>query len=125
MPLMKEAFAQDSKITGELVDVLGNNAAVKSWATEPGEQERFRKTVAIWHRKIMDGWNGAVNSGALSSSMSAIILILPIALLIRQVFVAEAGEKTAQLTQRHLVVDVINLRQIAGRIGNHTILQRH
>src|ERR1700721_4701935 len=41
--------------------------------------------------------------------------------LIRQVFVAEAREKTAQLTQRHLVVDVVNLRQIAWRIGHHTI----
>jgi ATP-binding cassette, subfamily B, bacterial len=82
MPAMKQAFAQDSKITGELVDVLGNNAAVKSWATEPVERERFRLTVANWHAKIMTAWNGAVNSGALSSTMSAIILILPIAIVV-------------------------------------------
>ena len=82
MPLMKEAFAQDSKITGELVDVLGNNAAVKSWAMEPTEQARFHKTVLTWHDKIMRGWNGAVNNGALSSSISATILILPIAIVV-------------------------------------------
>jgi ATP-binding cassette subfamily B protein len=82
MPLMKEAFAQDSKITGELVDVLGNNAAVKSWAMEPGEQSRFRGVVETWHGKIMRAWNGAVNNGALSSSISATVLILPIAIVV-------------------------------------------
>ncbi|GGF26858.1 multidrug ABC transporter ATP-binding protein [Aliidongia dinghuensis] len=82
MPLMKEAFAQDSKITGELVDVLGNNAAVKSWAMEPNEQGRFHKVVGTWHAKILRGWNGAVNSGALSSSISSVVLILPIAIVV-------------------------------------------
>ena len=82
MPLMKEAFVQDSKITGELVDVLGNNAAVKSWALEPDEQARFRGVVDTWHGKIMSAWNGAVNNGALSMSLSSIILILPIAIVV-------------------------------------------
>ncbi len=82
MPLMKEAFAQDSKITGELVDVLGNNAAVKSWAMEPGEQDRFGNVVETWYGKIMRAWNGAVNNGALSSSISATVLILPIAIVV-------------------------------------------
>ena len=82
MPLMKEAFVQDSRITGELVDVLGNNAAVKSWALEPNEQARFRGVVDTWHGKIMRAWNGAVNNGALSMSLSSIILILPIAIVV-------------------------------------------
>jgi len=84
MPLMTAAFAQDSKITGELVDVLGNNAAVKAWATERLEEARLRKTVAQWCNKLIDAWNGAVNSDQLQTGISAVILVAPIAIVLLQ-----------------------------------------
>jgi ATP-binding cassette subfamily B protein len=84
MPLMTAAFAYDSKITGELVDVLGNNAAVKAWATEPIEQTRLRGTVTTWCGKLIDAWNGAVNSDQLQTAISAVILVAPIAIVVLQ-----------------------------------------
>jgi ATP-binding cassette subfamily B protein len=84
MPLMTAAFAQDSKITGELVDVLGNNAAVKAWATEPLEEARLGRTVATWCRRLVDAWNGAVNSDQLQTAISSVILVAPIAIVVLQ-----------------------------------------
>jgi ATP-binding cassette, subfamily B, bacterial len=84
MPLMTQAFAQDSRITGELVDVLGNNAAVKAWATEPLEQARLARTVATWSRKLIEAWNAAVNSDQLQTAISALILVGPIAIVVLQ-----------------------------------------
>ncbi|MEI9985867.1 MAG: ABC transporter ATP-binding protein [Aliidongia sp.] len=84
MPLMTAAFAQDSRITGELVDVLGNNAAVKAWATERAEEARLRHTVGQWCDKLVDAWNGAVNSDQLQTAISAVILVGPIAIVLLQ-----------------------------------------
>jgi ATP-binding cassette, subfamily B, bacterial len=84
MPLMTAAFAQDSRITGELVDALGNNAAVKAWATERAEEARLGATVGQWCRKLTDAWNGAVNSDQLQTAISAVILVAPIAIIVLQ-----------------------------------------
>ena len=84
MPLMTAAFAQDSRITGELVDALGNNAAVKAWATERAEEARLGATVGQWCRKLTDAWNGAVNSDQLQTGISAVILVAPIAIIVLQ-----------------------------------------
>ncbi len=92
MPRLLEAFALDSRITGELVDLLGNNAAVKSWATEPREETRFGVTVDRWQRVMTGAWNMAVNSDQLQSSISALILVVPIAIVVLQ---ARAGAVSA------------------------------
>lgn len=82
MPLMSAAFAHDSRITGELVDVLGNNAAVKAWATEGQEEERLGETVGRWAEKLITAWNGAVNSDQLQTIISSVILVAPIAIVV-------------------------------------------
>jgi ATP-binding cassette subfamily B protein len=84
MPLMTAAFAHDSRITGELVDVLGNNAAVKAWATERQEEARLRETLGQWSGKLIAAWNGAVNSDQLQTGISAVILVVPIAIVLLQ-----------------------------------------
>ena len=94
MPRLLEAFALDSRITGELVDLLGNNAAVKSWATEPREEARFGATVGKWQRIMTDAWNMAVASDQLQSSISALILVVPIAITILQARAGEVGAAT-------------------------------
>jgi ATP-binding cassette subfamily B protein len=82
MPRLLEAFAHDSKITGELVDVLGNNAAVKAWATEPAEEIRLGERIDTWRRKLIDGWNAAVAGDQLQTAISAAILVGPIAIVV-------------------------------------------
>ena len=82
MPLMTTAFAHDSRITGELVDVLGNNAAVKAWASERREAARLRTTVGQWCDRLVDAWNGAVNSDQLQTAISALILVGPIGIVL-------------------------------------------
>jgi ATP-binding cassette subfamily B protein len=84
MPLMTAAFAHDSRITGELVDALGNNAAVKAWATERQEEARLRHIVGQWSAKLIAAWNGAVNSDQLQTGISAVILVAPIAIIVLQ-----------------------------------------
>jgi|HubBroStandDraft_1064217.scaffolds.fasta_scaffold00453_22 ATP-binding cassette subfamily B protein len=94
MPLMTAAFAHDSKITGELVDVLGNNAAVKAWATERLEQARLGDTVGQWRAKLTAAWNAAVNSDQLQTGISAVILVAPIAIVLVQQRLALVGAGT-------------------------------
>jgi ATP-binding cassette subfamily B protein len=84
MPLMTAAFAHDSRITGELVDALGNNAAVKAWATERQEEARLRHIVGQWSAKLIAAWNGAVSSDQLQTGISAVILVAPIAIIVLQ-----------------------------------------
>jgi ATP-binding cassette subfamily B protein len=94
MPRMIEAFAYDSKITGELVDLLGNNAAVKSWASEQREAVRFAGTVDRWQTKLIDAWNISVNSDQLQTAISAVILVAPIAIAVLQARAGEIGAAT-------------------------------
>jgi ATP-binding cassette subfamily B protein len=113
MPLMTAAFAHDSRITGELVDVLGNNAAVKAWATERLEQARLKHSVGEWCGKLVGAWNGAVNSDQLQTAISTVILVAPIAITVLQ---ARAG-----LVDAGTVATVIGsgfvLRGWLGNIG--------
>ncbi len=83
MPKMTRAFAEDSRVTGELVDALGNNAAVKSWATEQRETARLARVVSEWTGILNDAWNAAVYSDCLQSSISALILMAPIAIALQ------------------------------------------
>jgi len=94
MPRMIEAFAYDSKITGELVDLLGNNAAVKSWASEQREAVRFGGTVDRWQTKLIDAWNVSVNSDQLQTAISAVILVAPIAIAVLQARAGTIGAAT-------------------------------
>lgn len=80
MPKMTRAFAEDSRVTGELVDALGNNAAVKSWATEEREAARLGRVIGEWTGILNDAWNAAVFSDSIQSSISALILMAPIAI---------------------------------------------
>ncbi len=113
MPRMLDAFAQDSRITGELVDLLGNNAAVKSWASERREHVRIGGTVDGWCRKLIDAWNMAVNSDQLQTAISAGILVAPIAITVL--------EERAGLVRPATVATVIAasfvLRGWLGNIG--------
>ncbi len=113
MPLMTAAYAQDSRITGELVDALGNNAAVKAWATERAEEARLGATVGQWCRKLTDAWNGAVNSDQLQTGISAVILVAPIAIIVLQ---ARLGQVDAG-TVATVIGSGFVLRGWLGNIG--------
>jgi ATP-binding cassette subfamily B protein len=113
MPLMKTAFAQDSRITGELVDMLGNNAAVKAWASESREIALFGQTVEEWRSKLTRAWNRAVNSDQLQTLISAVILVAPIAVVVLQ---SRAGQVHAS-TVATVIGSGFVLRGWLGNIG--------
>jgi ATP-binding cassette subfamily B protein len=113
MPRLKDAFAQDSRITGELVDVLGNNAAVKSWASERREAARFGRVVEHWCRTLIGAWNMAVASDQLQTAISSVILVAPIAIVAWQ---ARAGE-VSPATVAMVIGAGFVLRGWLGNIG--------
>jgi ATP-binding cassette subfamily B protein len=113
MPRLQRAFAQDSRITGELVDALGNNAAVKSWASEGREAGRFARTVDHWREILVDAWNMATNSDQLQTAVSAVILVVPIAIVVLQARAGTVGASTVAM----VIGSGFVLRGWLGNIG--------
>ncbi|MEG3162884.1 ABC transporter ATP-binding protein [Sphingomonas sp. LB2R24] len=79
LPHMFAVFAEDSRVSGELIDLLANSMAVKSWAAEERERQRIGNTVDVWSKRMAIAWNVSVNSEQLQQLLSAMILLVPTA----------------------------------------------
>ena len=75
IPLRLAGVAKDTQQTGELADMVSNAIAVKTFAAESHEIERYAKVNAKRAKIMLKSWQVAVRNGWLTESMCAALQI--------------------------------------------------
>jgi ATP-binding cassette subfamily B protein len=75
IPLRLAGVAKDTQQTGELADMVSNAIAVKTFAAETHEIERYQKVNAERAKIMLKSWQVAVRNGWLTESMCAALQI--------------------------------------------------
>lgn len=75
IPLRLAGVAKDTQQTGELADMVSNAIAVKTFAAENNEIERYRKVNTERAKIMLKSWQVAVRNGWFTESMCAALQI--------------------------------------------------
>jgi ATP-binding cassette subfamily B protein len=91
MPVRRRAVAKESQLTGELADAITNANAIKTFATEAAEENRYELTNREHKRRLFRSWRLAIGNHAI---MQILCITLQLVVLIGGVLGVQHGSLT-------------------------------
>ena len=104
-PAITETNTADTAIGGALADTIGSNAAVKAFAAEDREEDRFRGVMVRWRDSAWRAWGRMVTTSAVQGVLwiGFKLAVLALALWLWSVGKATAGDVVYILINHYII----------------------
>jgi ATP-binding cassette, subfamily B, bacterial len=76
MPIRRWAVTKESQLTGELADAITNATAIKTFAAETAEKQRYDVTNYEHKRRLFRSWCMAINNHAIMQTLCIALLLI-------------------------------------------------